>query len=82
MAPEKKKRIYVEKVKEDHTTHWDLDYLSQAELDALYQKNRRKNGFSNLRLKWVPGRSFLKSILAGATLMFLASFILLLQRLV
>ena len=81
MAPNKKKRVYFENIKVDHTTHWDLDYLSRAELDALYQKNRRKNVFSKLSLKRIPSRTLLKFILAGATLMFLASFILLLQRL-
>ncbi len=32
----KKPRVYVEKVKRQHTTHWDMDYLTNAEVDALY----------------------------------------------
>jgi hypothetical protein len=45
----KKKRVYYEDIKASHTTHWDLDYLSQAELEALYRKNR-KAGSSGYRL--------------------------------
>ena len=37
----KKKRVYFEDSKAQHTTHWDLDYLSQAELEALYKTNRK-----------------------------------------
>ncbi len=29
-----KLKIYLDDVKERHTTHWDLDYMSSAELDA------------------------------------------------
>ena len=45
----KKKRVYYEDIKESHTTHWDLDYLSKAELEALYRKNH-KEGSSAHRL--------------------------------
>ena len=45
----KKKRVYYEDIKASHTTHWDLDYLSRAELEALYRKNR-KAGSSGYRL--------------------------------
>ena len=38
----KKKRVYFEDVKAKHTTHWDLDYLSRDELEALYRKNREQ----------------------------------------
>ena len=31
----KKARLIREEVKERHTTHWDLDYLSRAELEAV-----------------------------------------------
>ena len=43
----KKKRVYYEDIKATHTTHWDLDYLSQAELEALYSKNRKAGGSAN-----------------------------------
>ncbi len=45
----KKKRVYYEDIKATHTTHWDLDYLSQAELEALYRRNR-KTGSSAHRI--------------------------------
>lgn len=31
----RKFKIYRDEIKLAHTGHWDLDYLSQAELDAL-----------------------------------------------
>ncbi len=43
----KKLKIYHEEVKERHTTHWDLDYLSMQELKALYKKSpKQPNRFS------------------------------------
>ena len=35
-APLKKPRIHKESEKVKHTTHWDMDYLPQKEVDALY----------------------------------------------
>lgn len=32
----KKPRVYKESEKVRHTTHWDIDYLSLKEVDALY----------------------------------------------
>ena len=32
----KKPHVYMEKVKLRHTTHWDMDYLSNEEVDVLY----------------------------------------------
>lgn len=35
-SPEARKfKIYVDELKLAHTRHWDLDYLSRADLDAL-----------------------------------------------
>jgi hypothetical protein len=34
--PRKKMRIYKEQAKDRHTTHWDMDYLSQKEVEVLY----------------------------------------------
>ena len=32
----KKPRVYVEKAKLRHTTHWDMDYLTNEEVNSLY----------------------------------------------
>jgi len=39
--PRKKARVIREAVKDRHTSHWDLDYLSRAELEDLMEKNRQ-----------------------------------------
>ena len=44
----KKRRIYEEAAKTRETTHWDLDYLPLAEIDAL-DKARRKARPRSLR---------------------------------
>jgi transposase len=49
----KKKRVYYEDSKAQHTTHWDLDYLSQAELEALYKKNRKAGRPAHNILHWI-----------------------------
>ena len=36
----KKVRVIREDVKERHTSHWDLDYLSREELERLMTPNR------------------------------------------
>lgn len=35
-------------VKERHTTHWDIDVMSDDELDAMYRRNRRKQRLEDL----------------------------------
>jgi hypothetical protein len=37
----KKPRIYTEKAKREHTTHWDMDYLPVEEVEALYGLNAK-----------------------------------------
>ena len=37
--PGKKLRVYKETAKVQHTTHWDIDYLSLKEVDDLYGKD-------------------------------------------
>lgn len=37
--PGKKLRVYKETAKVQHTTHWDIDYLSGKEVDTLYGKD-------------------------------------------
>lgn len=52
-ATRKRPKIYREEIKDRHTSHWDLDMLSHAELTALMasKKNRGHSGF----LKFSPG---------------------------
>lgn len=76
MASEKKKRVYFEEIKAQHTPHWDLDYLSQAELDALYKKNRQERGVGGRKLKWFLRRKILIAVLAGSTAVLLALLLL------
>ncbi|MCB1671369.1 MAG: hypothetical protein R3F41_12300 [Gammaproteobacteria bacterium] len=38
--PTKKARVFREQVKDRHTSHWDLDYLSRAELERLMLGDR------------------------------------------
>jgi hypothetical protein len=76
----KKPRIHVEEVKVSHTTHWDLDYLPECELEALYAKavpadedpprdpERRSGG---TRVLWIVlGAVALLLLLAMGTLYF------------
>ena len=69
-----KLKIYHEEVKERHTTHWDLDYLSMQELEALYIKSpKHPNGFSPWKNRL--NRKYLRSsvILAALCLVLLLS---------
>lgn len=38
----KKFKIYQEEVKERHTSHWDWDYLSTEEIEALMDEQRQR----------------------------------------
>ena len=86
----KKERVYFEDVKTKHTTHWDLDYLSQAELDRLYRKNRLKSGLVGRRLSQDSGsaerpsgnsrRKMLLVVFTGSTAALLALLLVLLFR--
>ncbi len=80
MALEKKKRVYFEDIKAQHTTHWDLDYLSRSELDALYRKNRPESGFAKRIPKWIFHRKTLIAVLAGSTAALLTVLLVLLIR--
>lgn len=37
-----KMRVYDEAPKTDQTTHWDLDYMTNAQIEALLERGRRK----------------------------------------
>jgi hypothetical protein len=41
----KKTRVYAEDVKTQHTTHWDWDYMTQAQIDQMISSNRSKRRF-------------------------------------
>ena len=87
MDSKKKNRVYIEDVKTEHTTHWDLDYLTQAELDKLFRKNRLKSGlveqpFKNQnglaeRPSGIPRIKTLVAVLAGSTAALLAVLVVL-----
>ncbi len=34
-------KVYAEDAKQDHTSHWDLDYLPKKEVDQAYQENAK-----------------------------------------
>jgi hypothetical protein len=38
-------RVYYEAPKTNHTTHWDLDYMTKAQIDSVLDKGRRKRGY-------------------------------------
>ena len=90
MDENKKDRVYFEDTKAKHTTHWDLDYLSQAELDRLYRKNRLKRGLVKRQLSshsgsterpiGNPRRKKLVAVFAGSTAALLAILLVLLFR--
>ena len=80
MKSEKKKRIYQEEVKTKHTTHWDLDYLSQAELKALYGENRLDKRKHDRHRSRFSRQSVLLAILAGASALLMVALLLLVFR--
>lgn len=41
--PKKRWKVFQEEAKTQQTSHWDLDYLSTEELDALMQESRRRD---------------------------------------
>jgi len=42
-SPERKKaRIFLNEAKNRQTSHWDVDVLPQAEVEALYRAGRRR----------------------------------------
>ena len=77
MNSQKKKRVYFEQPKAEHTTHWDLDYLSRVELDALYEKNRREGGLADSEPRRLPRKKTLLAVLAGATIALLVLILVL-----
>ena len=63
--PHKKHRIYKEEAKDRHTTHWDMDYLPQKEVDDLYAHPREKTPLSSQKGSHDPGRMGVVLIIAG-----------------
>jgi hypothetical protein len=37
---EGKAKVYKEEVKDQQTTHWDMDYMTQAEIDEAYEQGQ------------------------------------------
>ena len=77
MKPEKKKRVYFEDIKSLHTTHWDLDYLSTAELEALYRTKRAESAPGDRIARWPTRRKILAAVLAGAAALLLVAVLIL-----
>jgi len=48
MTKRNKMKIYMDEAKARQTTHWDLDYMTTAEIDALMCRNRRDNRPTNV----------------------------------
>ncbi|WP_182871174.1 hypothetical protein [Stieleria mannarensis] len=42
-AKDDESKVHAEEVKDQHTTHWDRDYLSKEELDAAYREGLEKS---------------------------------------
>lgn len=80
MAFENKKRVYFEDIKAQHTSHWDLDYLSRAELDSIYRKNRREGGLVKRKPKRILHRKTWIALLAGSAAVLLAVLLVLFIR--
>ena len=80
MASEKKKRVYIEDTKARHTTHWDWDYLSREELEALYRSNRIEKGLHKEEPKGFGRKMLLLAGLAGSIATMLAVLFLLLMQ--
>lgn len=45
-APEgqsrKPRQVLLDEIKEQHTTHWDMDMLPRAEMEAIYAQQKRR----------------------------------------
>lgn len=57
-----------EEVKEQHTTHWDEDYLPRAELERLHGIGRREA----IQGRWLRALAALLLFVLGASLIWLA----------
>jgi len=81
VKPNKKKRVYIEDIKSRHTTHWDFDYLSMAELEALYRTKRTESAPGERKTRWPTRRKTLAAVLAGSAALLLAAVLILIFRL-
>lgn len=64
----KKQRVYFEDLKARHTSHWDWDYLPQAELDKLLAAAKRKNAAGKSKKPVRPNPVILPAALLGMAL--------------
>lgn len=55
---DKEAKVYAEQVKNRHTTHWDLDYMSSKEIEDAYRDESGQNPTHRpdrgevVRLRW------------------------------
>ena len=68
----KKVRIYKEQAKDRHTTHWDMDYLTWEEVEALYSKAKEKPGKRAPDAEGDPARIGWTLIIVGVTLLIIS----------
>lgn len=40
--PSKPRQVLLDEIKEQHTTHWDMDVMPRAEMEAMYAAHRRR----------------------------------------
>jgi hypothetical protein len=73
---DKKIRIYKEQAKDRHTTHWDMDYLTRKEVEALYSKAKEKPGKREPDVEGNPARIGWTLIIAGLTLLIFCLFLI------
>jgi len=69
---DKKIRIYKDQAKDRHTTHWDMDYLTRKEVEALYSKSKKKPGKRELDVEGDPARIGWILIIVGVALLILS----------
>jgi hypothetical protein len=69
---DKKIRIYKDQAKDRHTTHWDMDYLTFKEVEALYSKPKKTPGKREPDVKGDPARIGWILIIMGAALLVLS----------
>lgn len=53
-ASERRTVVHRNEVKEAHTSHWDIDTMTDAEIEALYRRNRRDQRWLDAT-RWAKG---------------------------
>jgi hypothetical protein len=48
--PPRPRQVLLDEIKERHTTHWDMDVMPRAEMEALYAEQKRRQRRRRLTL--------------------------------